>query len=138
MFLHELSPEQRRAFLVLARQVIDADKRLAIQEVERLDRLYIEAGVPPEMADAPAAVGDLNLLFPADRARVVVVLDLLLVAYADGRLDSRETQAVRDVAARLGVDAATWEDATDWARRYHALLGEAETLGRGAGVFEDD
>ena len=138
MFLHELSPEQRRAFLVLARQIIDADRRLAIQEVERLDRLYVEAGIPAETADAPGAVGDLNLLFPSERARVVVVLDLLLVGYADGRLDPREAQAVRDVAARLGVDAATWEDALDWARRYAALVAEAETLGKATGVFEDD
>ena len=46
MFVHELSPEQRRAFLVLARQVIDADHRLAIQEVERLDRELGLAFVP--------------------------------------------------------------------------------------------
>ena len=138
MFLHDLSPEQRRAFLVLARQVIDADRRLAIQEVERLDRLYVEAGVPAETADAPGTVGDLNLLFPSERARTVVVLDLLLVAYADGKLDPRETAAIREVAARLGIDAATWEDATDWARRYQALLDEADHLGRGASVFEDD
>ncbi len=138
MFLHDLSPEQRRAFLVLARQVIDADRRLAIQEVERLDRLYVEAGVPAEMADAPGGVGDLNLLFPSDRARVVVILELLLVAYSDGRLDPRETQTIRDVAARLGVDAATWEDATDWANRYQALISEADALGKGKGVFEDD
>ena len=138
MFLHDLSPEQRRAFLVLARQVIDADRRLSIQEVERLDRLYVEAGVPAEMADAPGAVGDLNLLFPSNRARVVVVLELLLVAYSDGRLDPRETQTIRDTAARLGIDAATWEDATDWAHRYQALVAEADALGKDAGVFEDD
>ena len=138
MFLHDLSPEQRRAFLVLARQIIDADRRLAIQEVERLDRLYVEAGIPAEMADAPGGVGDLNLLFPSERARVVVVLELLLVAYSDGRLDPRETEAVRAVAARLGLDAATWEDATDWARRYQGLLDEADTLGQGKAVFEDD
>ena len=138
MFLHDLSPEQRRAFLVLARQVIDADRRLSIQEVERLDRLYVEAGVPAEMADAPGAVGDLNLLFPSDRARVVVVLDLLLVGYADNVLDPREAQAIRDIAARLGIDAATWEDALGWARRYQALLEEAGRLGKGKSVFEDD
>ena len=138
MFLHDLSPEQRRAFLVLARQVIDADRRLAIQEVERLDRLYVEAGVPAEMADAPGGVGDLNLLFPSERSRVVVVLELLLVAYSDGKLDPRETQTIRDVAARLGVDAATWEDATDWANRYQDLVAEADALGKSKGVFEDD
>lgn len=134
MFLHELSPEQRRAFLVLARQVIDADRRLAIQEVERLDRLYVEAGMETEHADAPNAVGDLNHLFSTDRSRVVVLLDLLLVAYADGRLHPRETEAIRDLAARLQVDAGTWEGALDWARRYHVLVEEAAHLGTEASV----
>ena len=136
VFLHELSSEQRRAFLVLARQVIDADRRLAIQEVERLDRLYAEAGLEAEHADAPNGVGDLNLLFQSDRARVVVVLDLLLVAYADGRLDPREVEAVRGVAARLQIDAGTWEAALDWARRYEDLVEEAAVMGteRAAGV----
>ena len=132
MFLHELSSDQRRAFLVLARQVIDADRRLAIQEVERLDRLYVEAGVEAEHADAPSAVGDLNVLFSSDRSRVVVLLDLLLVAYADGRLHEREIAAIRDLAARLQVDAGTWEAALDWARRHHALVEEAGHLGEHA------
>ena len=129
VFLHELSSEQRHAFLVLARQVIDADRRLAIQEVERLDRLYAEAGMEAEHADAPSGVGDLNLVFQTDRSRVVVLLDLLLVAYADGRLHEREVAAIRDLAARLQVDAGTWEAALDWARRHHALLEEATHLG---------
>ncbi|MEM1117084.1 MAG: TerB family tellurite resistance protein [Bacteroidota bacterium] len=134
MFLHELSPDQRRAFLVLARKVIDADHRLAIEEVERLDRLYIEAGVEAEHADAPNAVGDLNLMFPTDRARIVVLLDLLLVAYADGTLHASEVRAIRDVAARLGVDAGTWEAALDWAKRHHDLVQEAMHLGTEADV----
>ena len=134
MFLHELSPEQSRAFLVLARQIIDADNRLAIQEVERLDRLYIETGQAAEMAGAPNGVGDLNLLFRTERARVVVLLDLLLVAYADGRLHPTEIAAVRSVAARLQVDAGTFEGALDWARRHQELVEEAEYLGRAVGA----
>ncbi len=131
MFLHTLSPEQRRAALVLARQVIDADRRLAMAEVERLDGLYAEAGLGAEMADAPNAVGDLNLLFPAGRARAALVLELLLVAHADGRLDPREQTAVREIAARLGLDAGTWEHCLDWAARHQALLAEADEIGRG-------
>lgn len=134
VFLHELSADQRRAFFVLARQVIDADRRLAIQEVERLDRLYLEAGVEAEHADAPSAVGDVNLLFHSERSRIVVLLDLLLVAYADGRLDPREREALRGVAARLQIDAGTWEGALDWARRYEALVEEAKAMGSESAV----
>lgn len=134
MFLHELRPEQRRAFLVLARQVMDADNRLAIQEVERLDRLYVEAGVGTERADAPNAVGDLNLLFGTPRSRVVVLLDLLLVAYADGHLHPSELAAIRSVAAQLQTDAGTFEAAVDWARRHQSLVEEAAHLGEAVGA----
>lgn len=128
MFLHELSPEQRRAFLVLAREVIDADNRLAIQEVERLDRLYVEAGVGTEMAAAPNTVGDLNLLFGTPRARIVVLLDLFLMAYADSYLHASELEALRGIARRLQTDAGTFEAAADWARRHQALVEEAAHL----------
>ena len=128
MFLHDLSPEQRRAFLVLARNVIDADSRLAIQELERLDRLYLEAGVGTETASAPATAGDLHLLFGTERTRVAVLLELILVAYVDGRMHPSEADAVRSVAAQLRVDAGTFEHALDWGRRHQELLEEAEEM----------
>ena len=133
MFLHELSHAQREAFLILARQVIDADHRLAIQEVERLDRLYTEAGVEPEMAEAAVAVDDLQEVFTSERSRVVVVLDLLLVGYADGTLHPSESEAIRQIGARLGLDAGVWEHALDWAMRLHQLVVEAEDMGTLAG-----
>lgn len=134
MFLSELTPEQRRAFLVLARQVIDADNRLAMTEVERLDHLYAEAGVGTETANAPNAAGDLHLLFGTDRARSFVLLDLILVAYADGVLHPGETKALRDIAARLQVDAGTYEAALEWGRRHQELVEEAQHLGQGVGT----
>lgn len=129
MFLHDLDLEQRRAFLVLARRVIDADRRLTLQEVERLDRLYLEAGIPAEMADAPSNAGDLNLLFPDRQSRVICLLELLLVGYTDDRLDPREESAIRDVAAQIGVDAGTWEEARAWAEKHQALVREARQIG---------
>ncbi len=128
MFIHELSPEQRRAFLVLAREVIDADNRLAIQEVERLDRLYVEAGVGTETASAPGAVGDLHLLFGTPRARIVLLLELFLVAHADGHMHAAELDALRGIARRLQTDAGTFENAVDWARRHQELVEEAKHL----------
>ena len=129
MFLHDLDLEQRRAFLVLARRVIDADRRLTLQEVERLDRLYLEAGVPAETADAPSSAGDLNLLFPDRQSRVTCLLELLLVGYTDDRLDPREERAIRDIAAQIGVDAGTWEEARGWAEKHQALVREARQIG---------
>lgn len=129
MFIHDLDLAQRRALLVLARRVIDADRRLTLQEVERLDRLYLEAGLPAETADAPSNAGDLNLLFPDRQSRVKALLELLLVGYTDGRLDEREERAVRDIAAQLGVDAGTWDEARAWAEKHQALVREVDRIG---------
>lgn len=129
VLLHQLSSEQRRVFLVLARRVIDADQRLTMREVEWLDHLYAETGVPAETADAPSAAGDLNHVFPDTRSRVAVVLELLLVGYTDGTIDPREIDAVRDVAAQMSIDAGTWEECLAWAERHQALVEDAASIG---------
>lgn len=129
MFIQDLDFAQRRAFLVLARRVIDADNRVTLQEVERLDRLYAETGLAAEHADAPSHAGDLNLMFADRKSRVAVLLELLLVACVDGRMDPREESAVRGVAAQMGVDAGTWQEARAWADKYQALMREAAQIG---------
>ena len=127
MFLHELTTEQQRAFLILARQVMAADNRLAMKEVERLEALYRETGLPAETAAAPDAVGDMNYLFDSPRARAIVLLELLLVAHADDDFDPRENAVIHDVAERLEVYEDDWARFGDWATRYTALRREAET-----------
>ena len=126
MHLHELTREQQRAFMVLARQVVAADDRLALDEVQGLDLLYREMQLPAADGGAPADALDLNLLFETPRARAVAVVNLLLLAYADGALDERERDLVRRTADRLDVDAVDLTAMEGWAARYVALVQEAE------------
>ena len=128
MFLHELTREQQRAFMILAREVVAADDRLALQEVERLDLLYREMQLPAADAGAPEVALDLNYHFATPRARALVVLNLLLLGYADGALDEREETAARRTAEALDLDEAAWARLADWAWRYHALVGEIDGL----------
>lgn len=137
VYLAELSPEQRSAFLVLARDIIRADERLTIQEVEQLDDLYEESGMGAETADAPNAAGDLNLMFPTSRSRAVVLIELLLLAHADRQFHPREEEAIYEIAARLQVDQGLWTNILDWARRFTALKAEARAFGREADVADD-
>ena len=138
MFLNELSHDQRRAFLVLARQIIDADDRLTLAEVEVLDRLYAETGMDAENADAPSAAGDLNFLYPTERTRAVVLVELLMVAFSDGILHPREEQAIFKIASRLQIDQGSWSSILEWAHRYAVLAEEARRFGRGGASFRHD
>ena len=129
MFLNELTAEQKRAFFVLARQVIAADERLALQELVRLEALYHEAQLPPETPAAPDVVGDLNYMFASTRARAVVVLELLLLVIADASVDRRELTTVRSIAERMEVEEEAWGAMRDWVGRYGALVAEACAFG---------
>ena len=125
MFLHALTPAQRRVFLALADDVIAADRRTTLQEIERLDRLTPDAGLGPDLPDGPP---DLGLLDTA-QARMAVVLDLLVLAHADGELHESEVDSVASVADRLHVGAEAFGAALDWSRRYQALAEAAAALG---------
>lgn len=129
MFLRELTGEQQRAFLVLARQVISANERLAMQELERLEGMYREMGVPAETADAPDEALDLNYLFDASRSRAVVFIELLMVAYADGVFDADENRTLTSIADAMNVPPEVRGDAINWVRRMMDLWREGEQIG---------
>ena len=107
-----------------------ADHRLALSEVEILDRLYAEAGLAAETAADPDAVGDLNYVFDTPRLRAVALMNLLTVAHADGRVDPAENEALRDLADRMDLDAATLDRLQAWAYRYAGLMREGAAFGR--------
>jgi hypothetical protein len=131
MFLHELTPDQQRAVLILARQVIAADHRLAMQELERLEALYRETGLPAETSEAPDVVADLNYMFPEPRGRAVVLIELLLVAHADDEIHAREHESIRAIADRMQVGEERWVMLVDWAARFAALRQEAAAFAAG-------
>lgn len=129
MFLHELSREQQQAFPVLVRQVIAADERLAMQEVECLAAIYREMGLQPQTAEAPDVALDLNFLFDTPRSRAVVFIELLLVGYADGVFDDQENEAIVGFADAMAIPTETRKDAYNWARRLVDMRREGEEIG---------
>jgi hypothetical protein len=124
MRLNELSVEQQKTFMVLARELVAADGRLALDEVERLDLLYREMQLSATDAGEPAAAVDLNYFFPDDKSRALVVLNLLLLAHGDGAIHEREREVALRVAADLRVAAADISRMEAWAGRHAALMSE--------------
>jgi hypothetical protein len=124
MRLNELSVEQQRAFMVLARQLVAADGRLALDEVERLDLLYREMQLSATDAGEPATAADLNYFFPDKRSRALVVLNLLLLAHGDGALHEGERRVAQGVASDLRIPAADLERMEDWAAQHARLMRE--------------
>lgn len=128
MFLNELTREQQKAFCILARQVIAADERLAMKELESLEAIYRETGLDAETAEAPDVALDLNYLFDTPRSRAVVFIELVLLAFADGVFDARENEAVTSFGDAMQLSESVRKDAYNWARRFVAMKTEGEEI----------
>lgn len=126
MFIEDLTPDQQRALLVLARRVVEADDRLTLKEVEAMERRLAVSSFDrePDYHDA----GDLELVFDTRAARVRAVLDLMLVGFVDDEFVDDEQNEVYRVATAFGFDDAEWERLRDWAGRYLDLVGEIDTF----------
>lgn len=128
MFLRELNGEQQQAFFVLAREVINADERLSMNELESLEAIYRETGLPAETAKAPDTAIDLNYLFDTPRSRAVVLLELVVLAFADGVFDALENDTVSAIAERMELSEEVRNEVYNWARRYTVLLKEGSEI----------
>ncbi len=103
MFLHALSEQQKTHFFDLAQQMIVADDMVAEPEVAYLDRLYWEAGLVGRagLGDVEAAV-DLSI-FDSLKARLVVTVELLIIAIVDGEYHPKEAEYANAMVAQFGI-----------------------------------
>ena len=134
MFLSELNEDQKRSYLALATRMILADGDVAPEEDAVLNSIRTELGegiiAPPE-----EVFGTTNAdVFDTLKSRVIVVLEILVMAYSDQRLHVDEWTVLEEIRTALGVDDAALETMTAWARR--CVEGEDEaTLRDEAGAM---
>lgn len=127
MFLHDLTDEQKRAFLVLADKVVLADGCLAPEESALLDTFRAEMGVAdasvPQIDIAEAASA-----FDTRKARVSVLLELIALVHADGDFNKGESVVVNEIRQAFALSPAEFEAMANWVLRQMALVRDASEL----------
>lgn len=128
MFLFHLNPEERRAFVGLAKQLIAADAREQPEEAGVLRLMELELGIP--VADLPATPPRAEALatFSSKQSRVAVLMELLTLAYADGEPHPKEMDLLETVAAGLGIPELRLLEMEDWIVRQLSLNAEANAF----------
>jgi uncharacterized tellurite resistance protein B-like protein len=128
MFLFHLNPEERRAFVGLAKQLIAADAREQPNEAGVLRLMALELGIP--VADLPPTPPRQEVLatFSSKASRVAVLMELLTLAYADGEPHPQEMELLETVAAGFGVPELRLLEMEDWIVRQLSLNAEANAF----------
>jgi uncharacterized tellurite resistance protein B-like protein len=129
MFLGVLDENERRAFAVLARQMIEADGIVVNQEQEALAALARELGVDLEEGVSQDPT-ELATVFRERPAKVAALLELLGLAHSDQRFTAEEQSHVQVVASAMGIGSDELAELDGWVRQHVRHVEAAMALMR--------
>ncbi len=129
MWLSSLSDDQRQALLRLAHNVVVSDGLLDPNEEGMLAEFQREM----ELQGGDEELEYLELdgiaeIFDSRRARVVALLNLLKLSYADGAFEIEEECLLKEISNTFAVSDEEFLLMDNWVRRLTALESEAQGL----------
>lgn len=128
MFLNLLTDRQKQSFLALATKVVMADGGVVPEENVTLNVRVTEMGgdikAPPE-----EVYGAINYdVFDSRVAQVIVVLELMVIAYSDEEYHEHERPIVEELSTKFGFSPEQMAAFEDWASRQAPLSFEGQAF----------
>ncbi len=130
MWLASLTERQRDALLGLAHDVVVSDGLLDPNEEDMLVEFRREMARTPDGGADYLELDGIGEIFDNRRARVVAVLNLVHLSYADGAFEIEEECLLREVARAFDIGDEDFRLMDNWVRRLVALEEEARGLMR--------
>ena len=130
MWLSALSSEQRQALLGLAHNVVVSDGLLDPNEEGMLDEFRREMELHPTAEAEYLELDGVGATFDTRRSRIIVLLNLLRLSYADGAFEVEEECLLKEVGRAFGVADEEFRLLDNWIRRFLSLEEEARILMR--------
>lgn len=118
MFLTQLTEAEKRAFMKLARDLVALNGVVA-EETEMLAAACREMHVQPE-AGLALTFAEACRAFTSPRGRKIALMELMLLAKADGRVQDAESALILEVARCFELP----DEAVTWSRRWAELVSE--------------
>ena len=125
MWLGSLSAEQRQALYRLAHNVVVSDGLLDPNEEGMMNELRREMEI--ETTDEPEylELEGIEKIFDSHASRVVAMLNLLKLGYADGAFEVEEECLIKEIGRAFDVSDEQFMLYNNWIRRLTALEQEA-------------
>lgn len=128
MWLSTLSTEQRRALLGLAHNVVVSDGLLDPNEEWMLGEMKREMELNPADDSEYLELSGIEEIFDSRQSRVVALVNLLRLGYADGAFEIEEECLLREVCKAFQLPDDEFLLLENWVRRFVALEDEARDL----------
>ena len=128
MWLSSLEPEQRKALLGLAHNVVVSDGLLDPNEEGMLDEFKREMELNPAEESEYLELEGIEQIFDSRKSRLIALLNLLRLSYVDGAFEIEEECLLREISEAFGVSDDEFMLLDNWVRRLLALENEARDL----------
>ncbi len=128
MFLKHLSAGKRLAFLSLAVELIASDAVTTVGEMSGLAQVRGELGLDWAGEDEMLPVATAAARMNDGPSRRVSLLELMMLAGADGRLSIHESNLLERLCGLWRMDPAQLEAMRSWVGRYRDLKAEARAM----------
>ena len=130
MFLNRLSTEEKNAFLVLAHHVARSDADFAREERLIIAKYCMEMQID-DLDDYDDATFDLDQIlgrFDSTSHRNIVLLELMVLVYADGRLAQQESLMIDRFVDHFHMNPNLSIIYREWAKNILSLYTQGEAL----------
>ncbi len=128
MFLHLLNQTQKASFLVLAQRISMIDGEDDLSERQALNDLKDRLGLTAN-PDMTSVLADPDVSAFTDRkSRVIAMLELLTLAYADNYLHDAESDMIGTIAGDFGFGQDELNKLAGWAMSALELSRQGESL----------
>jgi tellurite resistance protein len=128
MWLSSLSAQQRKALLGLAHNVVVSDGLLDPNEEGMLDEFKREMELNPKLELDYLELDGIDDVFDSRKSRVIALLNLIRLSYADGAFDIEEECLLKEISRSFEVSDVDFLLLDNWVRRLLALEDEARGL----------
>ena len=128
MWLSSLSDDQRHALLRLAHNVVVSDGLLDPNEEGMLDEFRREMDINLTGEVEYMELDGIGEIFDSRRSRIIALLNLLKLSYADGAFEIEEECLLKEISQTFAVDDAEFLLLDNWVKRLTTLEAEAESL----------
>lgn len=128
MWLTNFSRDQQEAMLRLAHNVIVSDGLLDPNEEGMLEAFRREMGVASEFEVEYLDLDGVEKIFPDRRSRLIVLMNLCKLSYADGAFEIEEECVINEIRKSFEVSENHFSMLEGWTKRMTLLEAEGVKL----------
>ena len=125
MFLNNLSENEKKAFLTLAKEFILVDGVLSPEEEDFIKIMKAEMGIEQGYPDGEKSRQELFKMFKSKKAQVSALIEMEGLGYANMEYHVQEKAFIHEMAESFGVEEDVLDAIDEWVVRQVALLYEA-------------